>query len=307
MLLHGIHKDDDAAVVRMPDGKLLASTVDVFTPVVDDPYRFGAIGAANSLSDIYAMGGVPRFALSVLAYPPALFSPAVPAAILQGAVDKAWEAGLPLAGGHTLRTSEVLFGLAVVGDFPGGRVLEKGGALPGDRLVLTKPLGLGVLTTALKRGMLDPEGIDRITSLMSALNDRASRAAVEAEAHACTDVTGFGFLGHLLEMVQASGCRAVVDSVKVPMLPGAFELADRGVVPGGSLANLEFVRPSVQFDESVQHTMRVLLADAQTSGGLLVALAPDRMPMFAASCDTSGLGYDEVGSFEAGDAGILVR
>jgi len=307
VLLHGIHKDDDAAVVRMPDGRLLASTVDAFTPVVDDPYRFGAIGAANSLSDIYAMGGVPRFALSVLGYPPALFGPAVPAAILQGAIDKAWEAGIPLAGGHTLRTSEVLFGLAVVGDFPSGRVLEKGGALPGDLLVLTKPLGIGVLTTALKRGLLEPASVERITQLMSTLNDKASLAATEAEAHACTDVTGFGFLGHLLEMAKASGCVAAVESASVPMLPGASELADKGVIPGGSLANLEFVSPSVCFDAAVPHETRVLLADAQTSGGLLVALSQDRLPAFEAACSRNGQEFFVVGVFEAGEAGIHVR
>ncbi len=307
MLLHGIHKDDDAAVVRMPDGRLLASTVDVFTPVVDDPYRFGAIGAANSLSDIYAMGAVPRFALSVLGYPPKLFSPAMPAAVLQGAMDKAWEAGIPLAGGHSLRTSEVIFGLAVVGDFPSGRILEKGGARPADLLILTKPLGIGVLTTALKRGLLDADTIERITLSMSTLNDKASLAAVEAEATACTDVTGFGLLGHLLEMARASGCIATVESASVPFMPHATQHAERGVLPGGSLANLEFVRPSVEFSPSVLHETQVLLADAQTSGGLLIALPPERLATFQSACNRLGQEHWVIGCFEAGSAGIRVR
>jgi selenide,water dikinase len=291
----------------MPDGKLLASTVDVFTPVVDDPYRFGMIGAANSLSDIYAMGGVPRFALSILGYPPKLFSPATPAAILQGAMDKAWEAGIPLAGGHTLRTSEVIFGLAVVGDFPSGRVLEKGGALPDDLLVLTKPLGIGVLTTALKRGLLGPDAIERITLQMATLNDRASQAAIEAGARACTDVTGFGFLGHLLEMSKASGCAVIVDSAKVPFMPRSLELADQGVLPGGSLANLEFVAPSVSFAAAVPQSARALLADAQTSGGLLVALPPAGVAAFESTCRRLGQEWFLVGSFAPGPVGITVR
>lgn len=291
----------------MADGRLLASTVDVFTPVVDDPYEYGRIAAANSLSDIYAMGGEPRLALAILGYPPEHFGPDTPARIIQGAIDKCWEAGVVLGGGHTVKTSEVLFGLSVVGEFPSGRVLEKGGARPGDHLALTKPLGIGILTTAIKYGVLSEEQIARVIELMSTLNATAADIALAAGSCCCTDVTGFGFLGHLLEVCEASKLTVRVQADRVPLLAGTRELAARGVVPGGSRGNLEFVSDRTAFADSVDETTRFMLADAQTSGGLLVALADEPMQRFAKLCRDAGQFYAVVGTFEAGEAGIVVE
>ena len=305
-LLDGSCADDDAAVVRSPAGDVLISTVDVFTPVVDDPYVFGQIAAVNSLSDVYAMGGTPMFALSILGYPPHVLPPEVPAAIIQGAVDKVAEAGAVLAGGHTIRSSEVLFGLSVVGQGRDGQVLRKRGARPGDLMVLTKPLGIGVYTTALKRGRLDETGRKRVTALMLELNGAASAAAVNSTVSACTDVTGFGFLGHLAEMARASEVSAVVFSDAVPLLEEAKGLAREGFVPGGSLANLAFLSDFVSFSDGVDHETKVLLADAQTSGGLIVALPPTSLAVFQEDCARSGQDFHVVGGFESGPPRLFV-
>ena len=291
----------------MADGRLVVATVDVFTPVVDDPYLYGQIAAANSMSDVYAMGGVPRLALSILAYPPDRFSPKVPAAIIQGAVDKAWEGGSVLGGGHTVKTSEVLFGLAVMGEFPDGVVLEKGGAQEGDLLVLTKPLGIGILTTAIKRQMLSAKLQERVIAEMATLNALASRLAAEARVNACTDVTGFGLLGHLAEMVAASKIGVTIEAADVPLLPQARELAEQGVVPGGSRANLEFFSAVTDFGPAVDATTRLLLADAQTSGGLLLAVPPGHLALLEARCQDVGQFCAVIGEFGGALPRILVR
>lgn len=306
-LFQGLHKDDDAVVATMADGRLVVATVDVFTPVVDDPYLYGQIAAANSLSDVYAMGGVPRFALSVLAYPPDRYSPKTPAAILQGAVDKAWEGGAVLGGGHTVKTTEVLFGLAVMGEFPEGNVLEKGGAQEGDLLVLTKPLGIGILTTALKRQILSPELRELVAVEMATLNALAGKMAAESNVNACTDVTGFGLLGHLSEMASASNLGVTVDAAAVPLLPQARELAEQGVIPGGSKANLKFISPVTDFDDSVDETARYLLADAQTSGGLMMALPAADLTDFGARCNDAGQFFAVIGEFGGAEPRIRVR
>jgi selenide,water dikinase len=305
-LLHGNYRDEDAAVVRLPDGRLLAATVDVFSPIVDDPYEFGRIGAANSLSDIYAMGGTPRFALSVLAYPPSVFGPETAARILQGAIDKASEAGVVVAGGHTVKSGDVFFGLSVVGDFPEGRILEKQGACPGDALVLTKPLGTGILATALKRGVLPEAAAAEMLRLATTLNDRASRLAVAAGAHACTDITGFGLLGHLGEIVRASGVRAVLQAAAVPLLPEVLRLADAGLVPGGTIANLAFASGFTRFAGTLSYPLKVALADAQTSGGLLLALDAAGLASFARLCQEQGQSCSVIGRLEPGEPGIDV-
>ncbi len=291
----------------MADGRLVVATVDVFTPVVDDPYLYGQIAAANSLSDVYAMGGVPRLALSVLAYPPDRFPPEVPRAIIQGAVDKAWEGGAVLGGGHTVKTSEVLFGLSVMGEFPDGRVLEKGGAQEGDLLVLTKPLGIGILTTAIKRQILDAELVERVSREMATLNSLAGRMATESKANACTDVTGFGMLGHLSEMVAASDLGVTVEAALVPLLPQARELAEQGVIPGGSKANLKFISPVTEFESSVDEISRYLLADAQTSGGLMLALPANELTDFESRCSDAGQFFAVVGEFGGAAPRIKVR
>jgi selenide, water dikinase len=306
-LFAGLHKDDDAVIVKMPDGRLQAATVDVFTPVVDDPYTYGQVAAANSLSDIYAMGGTPRFALAILGYPPTMFGPETPHRIIQGAIDKSWEAGVVLGGGHTIKTSEVIFGLSVIGDFPTGKVLEKGGAKPGDHLVITKPLGIGILTTAIKRQLLSPEQQLSVIKRMTELNAIAAQAAVIAGASACTDITGFGLLGHLLEMVTASGTGVTFDGPTVPILDGARELARQGVIPGGSHANLKHVAPSTDFAASLPEELPIVLADAQTSGGLLVALSDSALAIFKAECKRTGQYHVVIGEFTSGPIRILVR
>ena len=306
-LFKGLHKDDDAVVATMADGRLVVATVDVFTPVVDDPYLYGQIAAANSLSDVYAMGGVPRLALSILAYPPDRFSPKVPAAIIQGAVDKAWEGGAVLGGGHTVKTSDILFGLAVMGEFPDGRVLEKGGAQEGDILVLTKPLGIGILTTAIKRQLLSPQDQELVIAEMTTLNSLASSIAVESQVTACTDVTGFGMLGHLAEMVASSQLGVTINAADVPLLPQARSLAEDGVVPGGSRANLEFFSAVVDFDSGVDATTRLLLADAQTSGGLLLAVPPGHVSLLETRCSDAGQFCAVIGEFGGVSPRILVR
>ena len=288
----------------MPDGRVLASTVDIFTPVVDDPHTYGAIAAANSLSDLYAMGARPVFGLSILGYPPDLLSPYTAAGIIQGAIDKSWEAGVVVAGGHTIKTTEIMFGLSVVGEVNPDELMTKGGARPGDLLVLTKPLGIGLLTTALKRGMLEKEEVDAVVFEMMTLNRTAAEIAVECKVRACTDVTGFGFLGHLGEMVRASKLRANVSIAAVPALGRSLALASDGVIPGGTLANLEFSKGLAHFDPAVPYEKRVLLADAQTSGGLILAVPPGSYEQFEELCNQQGQTFQLVGSFENGEPGI---
>jgi len=306
MLPGGAYSDEDAVVVEMPDGRLLAATVDLFAPVVDDPYRFGRITAANSLSDIYAMGGTPRFALSILGYPPDVYGPDKPAKIIQGGVDAAWEAGVVLGGGHTIKSADVLFGLAVVGDYPEGKVLTKGGALPGDLLYLTKPLGSGILSTAIKRQLLSDEGRTSLTEVLSRMNAQASKVALACDAHACTDVTGFGFLGHLGEMAKASGLSVIVTAASVPLMDEAIEYARQDVIPKGSRKNLEFAGRFTRFHESVPSELRSVLADAQTSGGLLIAVSPESAPAFEKQCETAGQFHALVGEFRQGEPLIHV-
>lgn len=306
LLEGGTFSADDAVLIRMPDGKLTASTVDVFTPVVDDPYLYGQIAAANSLSDIYAMGGVPRFALSILGYPTHLYSSDTAAKILQGAVDKAWEAGVVVGGGHTIKSSEVIFGMAVVGDFPNGQVLAKGGARPGDVLLLTKAIGTGILSTALKSGLLPDSDRKRLGELMSTLNQKAAALASECGASGCTDVTGFGLLGHLGEVARQAGLQASLNSADVPLLEGVLDFARAGVVPGGTRRNLSFAADFVTFTDSVDEAMQLALADAQTSGGLLLAFSPENADRFVARCAQEGQEVVAIGAFEKGEACVRV-
>jgi len=263
---------DDAAVYRLAEDMAIVQTVDFFTPVVDDPYEFGAISAANSLSDIYAMGARPIFALNIVGFPENRLPISVLEDILRGARDKADEAGISIVGGHTVEDTEPKFGLAVTGVVHPAGVLTNAGARPGDAIVLTKPVGLGIISTAVKRGLADESVAREASELMAALNRGSSEAMIEVGAHACTDVTGFGLLGHLREMAAASGVDVVVSAQAVPALKSAWAYADAGVVPGGTLNNLDHVRPHVTFGAGVSRTARLILADAQTSGGLLISL-----------------------------------
>jgi len=266
---------DDAAVYRLTDDLAIVQTVDFFTPIADDPREFGAISAANSLSDIYAMGAEPRFALSIVGFPSKRLPLEVLTEILQGAAETAQEAGIDIVGGHTVEDTEPKFGLAVTGTVHPDRVLTNAGANAGDVLVLTKPIGTGIAATAAKRGVAGAELTRVALATMRRLNRSAAEAMREIDAHACTDVTGFGLLGHLREMCAAAGLDAELDPAAVPVLDGVAELAAADVVPGGTLDNLEHVSPWIDWSPGVSRVQRLILADAQTSGGLLIAVALD--------------------------------
>jgi len=262
---------DDAAVWRLDNGMALVQTVDFFTPIVDDPYLFGQIAAANSLSDIYAMGAKPLLALNIVAFPLCSLGVDVLAAILQGGADKVAEAGAVVAGGHSVDDPEPKYGLAVTGMAAADRVLANAGARPGDALVLTKPLGTGILATAARAEMF-LAGVAAAEASMAALNRAAAEVMAGFSVHACTDITGFGFLGHAREMAAASGVSLEIQSQAVPLLPEAAEAAAMGLVPAGAYANREFLQGAVFFAPEVPENLRDLLFDPQTSGGLLLAV-----------------------------------
>jgi cysteine desulfurase len=273
-VLVGTATADDAAVYRLTDDLAVVQTVDFFTPICDDPFDFGAISAANSLSDVYAMGATPRFALGVVGFPTKRLDLAVLERILAGAVEVAREAGIEIVGGHSVDDPEPKFGLVVTGTVHPDHVLTNAGAVPGDVLFLTKPIGTGILATAAKRDLAKPEHVAAGIAVMRRLN-RAAAEALEGAAgvHACTDVTGFGLLGHLRELAVASGVDAALDVDRVPVLDGVRDLAAADVAPGGTLDNLAHVSPHVTWCEGQSRADKVILADAQTSGGLLVAVA----------------------------------
>jgi cysteine desulfurase NifS/selenium donor protein len=271
-VLVGTDTVDDAAVYRLSDDTAIVETVDFFTPVVDDPFHFGAIAAANSLSDIYAMGARPLFALSVVGFPSNRLPLRVLEEILRGGREVADRAGIPIVGGHTVDDPEPKFGLVVTGIVHPGEMWTNAGARPGDAVLLTKPLGLGIMATALKAGMLEERDEEEIQDIMVALNRTAADVLRNFEVHACTDVTGFGLLGHLREMSAGSGVDVEIDHGALPIIGRAEELAAGGTVPGGTRNNKAHVSPHVQWADSVSETMRILCCDAQTSGGLLAAI-----------------------------------
>jgi cysteine desulfurase NifS/selenium donor protein len=275
-VLVGPETSDDAAVYRLTADLAVVQTVDFFTPIADDPFDFGAISAANSLSDIYAMGAKPLFALSVVGFPSRRLPLRVLERILEGAAEVAAEAGIAILGGHTVDDTEPKFGLVVTGVVHPQRVVTNSAARPGDALVLTKPIGTGILATAVKRGLAGEDPARRLVATMRRLNRAAAEAMVEIGANACTDVTGFGLLGHLREMAVASGVDVEIEASAVPVLEPAREMAAADVVPGGTLENLEHVGPWLDWAPGLSRVDRLLLADAQTSGGLLVALPADR-------------------------------
>jgi len=264
--------NDDAAVYKVGEDLAVVQTVDFFTPIIDDPYSFGAISAANSLSDIYAMGATPIFALNIVGFPSNRLPLSVLEEILRGAQDKAQEAGISVLGGHTVDDNEPKFGMAVTGLVTPDRVIRNSTGKPGDALILTKPLGLGILTTALKQGLVDRSIETKLIEIMAGLNKTAAECMAAFPVNACTDVTGFGLLGHLHEMTAGAGVDARIDFEAVPILPEARQMAEMDVVPGGTLNNLAYVSPFVDFDPALSRIDQLLLADAQTSGGLLISL-----------------------------------
>ena len=271
-VLIGIETSDDAAVYRLDKNTAIVQTLDFFTPVVDDPYDFGAIAAANALSDIYAMGAKPLFALNIVGFPEDTLPMQVLEQILKGAADKAHEAGINVLGGHTIEDPEPKYGMVVTGIVDPARVLRNAGAKQGNDLILTKPLGTGIITTGIKRGMVDSRIAQKATDLMAELNRTAAECMEGIDVSACTDVTGFGLLGHLREMSRASGLDAEIIFDKVPFIEGARDLATAGVIPGGTHKNLAWVEKDVNFGSN-SSADKLMLADAQTSGGLLIAVS----------------------------------
>ena len=291
---------DDAAVWRLPDGGGLVATLDFFTPIVDDAYDWGRIAATNAMSDVYAMGGTPFLGLNIVNWPVDDLPLDMLGRVLQGGIDAAAKAGVAVVGGHSITDPEPKYGMVVLGSVDPDRMLRNSTARPGDRLFLTKPLGLGMISTALKRGSATPEHLATAVELMTTTNAAASAAMVEAGASAATDVTGFGLLGHLHQMLVASGCAATLEAEAVPVIPGVLDLARAGVVPGGTRRNHAFVRAATDWGELTEPE-QLVLADAQTSGGLLIATHhPDALT--AALRDRS-VTSAEIGEVRAGPPG----
>jgi selenide,water dikinase len=296
-LLVGLGAPDDAAVYRLDDTRALIITTDFFTPIVDDPYQYGAIAAANALSDVYAMGGQPLVALNIAALPPDL-PPDMIAQIVRGMAEKVREAGAVIAGGHTIQDKEPKVGLAVIGMGHPDHLLTKAGARPGDVLILTKPLGTGCITTAAKNDKADAAHVAEAVQWMTQLNRDAAETAVESGARAATDVTGFGLLGHASEMAEASGVTLHFQLQPIPFIAGARGYADAWLFPGGSTNNRLAYEKGVHFADGIPETARMLLFDAQTSGGLLIALPTAARAAFAAAMETRGAPWWEVGVVE---------
>ena len=267
---------DDAGVYKIRDDLALVQTVDFFPPVVDDPYDFGAIAAANSLSDIYAMGGKPLSALNLLGFPPKSVPLWAVDKILRGGADKAQEADVVIIGGHTLKTKEPLYGMAVTGTIHPDKIIRNADAKVGDSLVLTKPLGIGLITTAIKKEQVEEKWVAEAVKVMAFLNRFAAEVMLDVGINACTDITGYGLLGHLYELVHASKVGARIYLSKVQVIDFAWELATKKVIPGGTLANLKFIEDKADWDNSITEEAKVILSDAQTSGGLLIAVAKEK-------------------------------
>lgn len=279
-ILVGTNTADDAAVYKVNDSLAIVQSVDYFTPVVDDPYTFGLITAANSLSDLYAMGAQPLFALNIVGFPSKKLSMDVLAEILKGGAAKAAEAGINVIGGHTIDDPEPKYGMVVTAVINPSQVVTNAGAKAGDMLVLTKPLGLGIITTAMKKGLVSQEVIAEAIEVMSTLNKGAAEAMVKVGVNACTDITGFGFLGHLHEMAKASRLGARIFLADVPVIQETWNLIKNqsGVVPGGTRRNLEFLKEDLIINPDISETDLLVLADAQTSGGLLISVAEEKLP-----------------------------
>jgi selenide,water dikinase len=272
----GLERADDAGVYKVTDEIAIIQTVDFFTPIVDDPYWFGQIAAANALSDVYAMGGVPKTAMNLVAFPAKDMDISVLRRIIEGGLDKMREAEVVLVGGHTVEDPELKYGLSVTGFIHPDKVLTKKNLKTGDLLILTKPLGAGIIATAIKGGLASREITETVTQTMAALNRDAAEVMQDYPVHACTDITGFGFLGHLAEMVLGSGYGVKIQSAAIPVFPEALSYASMGLVPAGAYRNREFREKMVHFGASVQRNVQDVLFDPQTSGGLLISVDGSR-------------------------------
>ena len=297
---------DDAAVYRLAPDRALVATVDFFTPIVDDPYDFGRIAAANAFSDVYAMGATPLIALNLVGWPRGKLPLDMLGEVLRGGQDIAQAAGAFVLGGHSVDDPEPKYGMVAIGEAHPDRIVTLARARPGDVLVLTKPIGTGVLTTALKRDLLTAADLAPAVVSMTTLNAGAARAMLAVGVNAATDVTGFGLLGHLHNMLMASGVAAEIDAAAVPLFSGAVELAARGAVPGGTERNREALAAHVTFAPGVPDATRVLLCDAQTSGGLLLAVPADRAGALIAALEREGTpAVARIGRLTAGTRGAI--
>lgn len=263
---------DDAGVYAISEDLALVQTVDIITPIADDPYIFGEIAAANALSDIYAMGAKPITALSIISFPADKIDNKTIARVLEGATNKIKEAGAVIIGGHTIKDTEIKFGLAVTGVVKPNKIITNNQARVGDRIILTKPLGTGIISTALKAGLASKAAIKKINFSMTQLNKDACEAMVEVGVSSATDITGFGLLGHALQMAELSEVSMVIHTSKIPIIEEAFKLARSSLFPGGSVKNFEFAKSKIKFAKNISHELQMLLCDAQTSGGLFISV-----------------------------------
>jgi selenide,water dikinase len=298
-LLVGLREPDDAAVWRLDQDRAIVVTTDFFTPVVDDAYDYGAIAAANSLSDVYAMGGQPFLALNVAALPEDLPNE-ISSEIIRGGAEKAREAGVVIAGGHTVKDKEPKYGLVVIGFVDPHKMLSKSGLTIADALVLTKPLGFGVTTTALKQEKSDSVDVAEAVDWMKRLNKSASQLALEFDLRGGTDITGYSLLGHAMEMANASGVALKFDFANIPFLAGARKYAERGIFPGGAFDNRKHFQSAVKFGEAIDEPSQMLLFDPQTSGGLLLGVPRERLESFLVRAQEMGQAAWVVGSVQKG-------
>jgi len=294
-LLVGLDTSDDAGVYQINETTAIVQTLDFFTPIVDDPYDFGQIAATNAISDVYAMGGTPITALNIVAFPIATLDKEILADILRGAGDKLIEAGVTLVGGHSIDDNEPKFGLAVTGVVHPDKIRTNSGAQPGDKLILTKPIGVGICTTSLKNNLLTEEEIQNVTKVMTTLNKTAAEVMATYEVHAATDVTGFGLLGHASEMAKGSGVGIQINFNQVPILPRVKELAEAGSVPGGTKNNFAHIENVVDYAESLDQIDKWILCDAVTSGGLLISIANHEADAFLKELREKGVDAHMIG------------
>jgi selenide,water dikinase len=305
-LLVGTNTADDAGVYKLSDDLAIIQTVDFFTPILDDPFTFGQVAAANSLSDVYAMGGTPLTVLNVVGWPKGTFPLNVLTDILRGGQEKVTEAGAVVAGGHTCIDKELKFGLSVTGIVHPDKIMTNAGSKPGDRLILTKPIGMGVITTAIKQGKGNGQLAKKVGDVMIELNKKAAEIMNRFKVHACTDVTGFGLMGHLYEMMTASGTHARLFYSQIPIIPEAYDFTGSDTVPGGSKSNLNFLKPHVALADGITDEQSILIHDAQTSGGLIISVDYDDAADLLATLHAEGVGAASlIGQVHEGDPGKI--
>lgn len=304
-VLVGLETSDDAGVYRLTDDLAIVQTLDFFTPIVDDPYSFGQIAAANAISDIYAMGGKPITALNIVAFPISSLDKSILADILRGAADKLAEANVALVGGHSIDDKEPKFGLAVTGTVHPEKVRANSHAKAGDKLILTKPIGVGILSSAIKNGLLQKDEIERVTKVMATLNKVAAEIMEPFEIHACTDVTGFGLLGHASEMAKGSNVGLRINKADVPVLPRVREIAEMGIIPGGTKNNYAHLQGVVTFPEEMDQIDQWILCDAVTSGGLLISVAEEEAGKLLAELLNAGVEASLIGEAVAEHQGKI--